>query len=290
MLKHNAPLALQQGTPAIGRFFPKACSQQTLQNGDLYVQFSGVGYAWTSLSQRIGFTMGGTVTYEPDFRMDGCTAYAYFPTRQIEGSDFQIRMIEQPVANIINQLTPVGAQFGRELVNAQLAQGFTVIKEGNGNADFGLGMIETGKRPTHPFDVHGSSRITYENARVEVHQNQRDFIGPIVIEENNRGIFVQATLDGAPAIDVIYMRAQEAEPWLEQYMTNGVAGPPPGMPLGGDVLQMGPQPYQRMIPAPPGTYYVVLDNTTTAGQANPAAALLGAPPAAVSYVVEIGDR
>src|SRR5438105_996466 len=45
MTKHNAPLQLQADAPAIGRFFPRTCVQQTLQNGDLYVQFSGVGYA-----------------------------------------------------------------------------------------------------------------------------------------------------------------------------------------------------------------------------------------------------
>src|SRR5581483_5602373 len=66
MTRHNAPLQLQPDAPAIGRFFPKSCVQQTLQNGDLYVQFQGVGYAWTNISKKVTFTMNGTVTYDAD--------------------------------------------------------------------------------------------------------------------------------------------------------------------------------------------------------------------------------
>ena len=46
--------------------------------------------------------------------------------------------VEQPIANFVNQLTPLGNQFGGQLVNAQLRQGFTVIMESNQQADFDI--------------------------------------------------------------------------------------------------------------------------------------------------------
>src|SRR5689334_17572959 len=69
MTRHNAPLSLQAGTPSIGRFFPRTCTLQTLPTGDLSVQFSGVGYAWTNVSKKVSFTMDGNVTYDADFLM-----------------------------------------------------------------------------------------------------------------------------------------------------------------------------------------------------------------------------
>lgn len=291
MLKHNAPLALQQGTPSIGRFYPRQCTQQMLQNGDLFVQFSGEGYAWTNLSQKVTFTMTGTVTYDVDFLMDGCTAYAYFRTHEVRGSDFQIRVIQNQVANLVNSLTPMGQQFASQLVNAQLQQGFTVIIDQDQSADFGLGMIEKGKRPEHPFDVHGSNRITYENARTDVHVNQRDFVGPIKIEDANRKIYVQATLDGTPAVDVVFMNEPEAQYMLDQYLKFGPAGAPPNnapTQYGSDVIQYG-VPYQNSRAVPPGTYYVVFDNSNMLGQVAPQVNPLSDPAATISYTVQIGD-
>lgn len=289
MVKHNAPLQMQADAPAIGRFFPRTCSQQTLENGDLYVQFSGVGYAWTNVSKKVSFTMDGTVTYDPDFLMEGCTAWAYFRTRQIQGANFTTRLIEQPIANFVNQLTPLGNQFGGQLVNAQLRQGFTVIMESNQQADFGLGMIERGKRPVHPFDVHGSGKIQYENIRTDVHVNERDFVGPIVIDDANRAIFVQAQLDGTQAIDVMFMAKQEADVALDQYLQIAQASPLPMPPsFGGDVIQAG-VPYNGFRKVPPGTYFVVFDNSTSAGQVAPAINLLADPAATISYAVQIGD-
>ena len=69
----------------------------------------------------------------------------------------------------MDELTPVGDNFGRQLVQGKLAEGFTVIRKPNGDADFGLGIIELGKTPSKPYNVHGSSRIAYENTRTEMH-------------------------------------------------------------------------------------------------------------------------
>lgn len=288
MVQHSAPLKLQEDTPAIGRFYPRGCTQQMLPNGDLFVQLSGVGYAYTNVSKKISFQMSGTVAYDPDFLMEGSTMYAYFRTRQVQGSNFQTRLIEQPVANIINQLTPLGDQFGRQLVSGKLAEGFTVIRESNGNADFGLGMIERGKRPVHPFDVNTTARTTYENMRVELHQGERDFIGPIVVSGSGHAMFVTANMDGAPAVDVLYMRKAEGEASLELFLAYPQAGPLAGAPFMGDVIQAG-APYARTIPVPEGTYYMVLDNTASAGQVAPPANLFDDRAAVINYVVQLGD-
>jgi hypothetical protein len=289
MLKRNAPLALQQGTPAIGRFYPKQCTQSELPDGNIFVQFAGVGYAWTNVSKKLTFTMGGTVAYNADFLMEGSTMYAYFRPVQVTHSNFQSRVIEQPVASFLNQLTPLGNTFGQQLVQGKLAEGFTVIRENDGNADFGLGLIERGKRPQKPFDVKGGSRVTYENARTEVHQNQRDFVGPIVVSDTGRALYVTATLDGVQAADVLLMRQAEGEASLDYYLAYPQVGPLAGAPFVADVMQAGVQ-YQRTVPVAPGTYYLVFDNSTSAGQVSPPVNLLDDRAAVISYVVQVGDE
>src|SRR5262249_20300189 len=56
MTSREAPLKLAADAPIIGRFYPQQCTQQVLDNGDLWVQFSGFGYAWTNLSKKVTFT------------------------------------------------------------------------------------------------------------------------------------------------------------------------------------------------------------------------------------------
>jgi hypothetical protein len=288
MLKHDAPLQLAPDQPVIGRFYPKTCTSKEVENGDLAVTFSGIGYAWTNLSKKLAFDMTGSVVYNQDFLMDGSTMYAYFRTRAVQSSDFKTRVIEQPVASFLNQLTPMGDNFGRQLVGSKLAEGFTVIRGNDGSADFSLGIVELGKKPAHPFDVHGSSRIAYENTRVEVHQNQRDFVGPIVVEDSGRALFVTGTMDGAPPIDVLFLRKDEAETSVGYYTTYAQIGPLGGQPFYGEVMQPG-APYSRTVPVPKGTYYVVFDNSSSAGQVAPIVNPLDDRAAVVSYVVQVGD-
>ena len=288
MLKHDAPLQLAPDQPVIGRFYPRTCNTKEMENGDLFVSFSGVGYAWTNLSKKLAFDMNGSVQYNQDFLMDGSTMYAYFRTRQVQSSEFKTRVIEQPVASFLNQLTPLGDNFGKQLVQSKLAEGFTVIRDKDGNADFSLGVVELGKKPQHPFDVHGSSRITYENTRVEVHQNQRDFVGPIVVEDSGRALFVTGTMDGSPPIDVLFLRKDEAETSIGYYTTYAQIGPLGGQPFYGEVMQTG-VPYSRTVPVPKGTYYVVFDNSSSAGQVAPFVNPLDDRAAVVSYVVQLGD-
>jgi hypothetical protein len=288
LVKHSAPLKLADDQPAIGRFFPTSCKTSELPNGDLQVALGGRGYAWTNLTKKVTFDMTGTVEYDQDFQLDGSTMYAYFRTKRVSKSDFKSRAVENPVANLVNSLTSAGDNFGRQLLSSELQKGFTVIRDKDGNADFGLGVVELGKRPLKPWDVHGQNRITYENTRSEVHQNERDFVGPIWIEDSGRALWVTATLDGLDAADVLVLRKDDGERSIDAYVADGSAGPLAGVPVFSDVVRNGVQ-YTKAIKLPKGAYYLVWDNTPTAGRVAPAVQMLNDSAATLTYIVQIGD-
>ncbi len=290
MVTRNAPLKLSDDTPIIGRFYPQDCRQRELENGDLSVQFSGFGYGWTNLSKKVTFTMSGAVDYNQDFLIaeEQCDLYGYFRTRRIHGSDFRIVKIEQQFASFMNALSPVGENFGRQLVTGKLGEGFTVIHDHTGNDDFGLGVIPVGRRPFHPFQARGKDRIVYENLRTEVHQNQRDFIGPIEVTEAGRQLYLTLQVDGAAAIDLFVMTKEQGDSALRLYFDYPQSGPLLTPPMLTDVVRGG-APYTRSVPAPKGLYWVVLDNTPTAGPTMPPQNPYDDRAALVSYAIEIGD-
>jgi hypothetical protein len=293
MTGRNAPLSLGPDQPVIGRFFPQHCSQQVLDNGDLWVQFDGFGYAWTNLSRKVTFTSAATIQYNQDFKCaEDDAIYAYFDTRTVSPPDFRVAQIEQPVANLVqNWIAPFADNFGRQMLSGQLGQGFTVIQNTNGGIEFGFGHLPLGQHPSHPFDVHGSNRITYESLRTEVHASERDFIGPITVDGPNRAIFLKMHLEGVPSADVFVVPKNEGDASLGLYFQYGPVGPMAYPPRFSDVLQYGVE-YQRAVPVPAGMYYVVIDNTPSAGQTAPPAPLFGVmgdAPAIVNYAIQIGD-
>ena len=293
MTARNAPLSLSPGAPVVGRFFPQRCSQQVLDNGDLWVQFEGFGYAWTTVSKKVTFTSRATIQYNQDFKCaedDGL--YAYFDARSVSPPDFQIVRIEQPVGNLVqNWIAPFADNFGRQMVSGELTQGFTVI-ENNSNIEFGLGHLPLGQHPARAFDLHGSGRVTYENLRTEVHSNERDFIGPIPIEGVGRALVLHMHLEGVPSADVFVVPKAEGDASLTLYVQYGSVGPLAFLPRFSDVIRYGEE-YERAVPVPPGMYYVVIDNTPSAGQVAPPPAplfsVLGDSAAVVNYAIQIGD-
>jgi hypothetical protein len=287
MQVHDAPLSLTPGAPVIGRFFTTSCQQQQLQNGDYFVQFAGYGYGWTNLSRKLTFTMSGAVDYQADFQLSGSTMYIYFRPRQITASNFQSHVIEQPVASFLNSMSNLGDTFGKQIVASELSQGFTVIRDSNGSADFSVGIVEVGRRPQHPIDVHGNDHVTWENARVEVHQGERDFVGPIEIADSGRALFVTANVSG-PAIDILVLRKEVGDASLRLYFDYPQAGPLSGAPMSSDVIQPSVN-YQRAFPVDQGQYYVVFDNSPTAGTVSPPMNVLDDRFATVSYAVQTGD-
>jgi hypothetical protein len=296
MTTHNAPLKLAADAPVIGRFFPQHCTQQVLDNGDLWVQFDGQGYAFTNLSRKVTFTSAATIQYNQDFRCaTDNSIYAYFDTRTVSPPDFRIVQIEQPMANLVqNWIAPFADSFGRQIVSGQLGQGFTVIQGDDGSTDFDVGHLPLGQRPVHPFNLHGNNRATVESLRTQVNANERDFIGPITVDGGGRAIYLTMQLDGQQAVDVMVLPKAVGDQALQQYVSYGPAGPLGVQPTFQDVLQYGVQ-YQRAVPVPAGMYYVVIDNTPSAGQVAPPVTGLALPfgvadaAAVVNYAIQIGD-
>ncbi len=294
MLAHDTPIAIAPGMPSIGRFFPQRCAQSTLPNGDLFLQFDGFGYAFTPVSKKLTFSMAGAVEYDQDFRVSpSCDVYAYFRTKEVKSSNFQTRVVEEPVASFLNSLTTFSTDVGRQLVSGKLAEGFTVVEDSHQMYDFSLGLLREGEKPAHPFDVHGDGRLRYEAGRTEVHQDQRDFIGPIEVGDSGRALYVDATLEGIPAMDVLVMRKEDAMVSLGLYESYPRSGPLNAAVLYGDVLASG-RPYAQAFKVPKGAYFVVLDNTPTAGTVAPPpraaiASVLDDHVGVVSFAIAVGD-
>jgi hypothetical protein len=292
MPRHNAPLKLTADAPIIGRFYPQHCQQQELENGDLWVHFDGFGYAWTNLSKKVTFTSTATIQYNQDFRCaDDNSIYAYFDTRSVSAPEFQLRTIEQPMANLVQGwIQPFADNFGRQMLSGKLAQGFTVIRGDDGSTDFDLGHLALGQRPLHPFNVHNTNRLEVESGRTNVYANERDFIGPIPIDDAGRAIYLTMQVDGQPSITVALVGKSEGDASLQRYIDYGPAGPLAYPPRFAEAVQYG-VPYQRAVSMPPGMYYVVIDNANQAGRAT-APPLLGFgvdAVAVVSYAIQIGD-
>ncbi len=291
MTSRNAPLRLAPDSPVIGRFYPAQCT--ATEGEQLNLRFAGYGYAWTNLSKKMTFQGGASAAYRYDFQVtegNHCDVYAYFRPSRVDATEFRLHRIEGTAASLFNQFTQFGDNFGRQVIATKLSDGFTVIaydaKENH--VDFGLGIVPFGKKPFHPYDVRGSEKITVENERVEIHQNQRDFVGPIVVEESGRALYLSARLDGAPAIDVLLMRKAEAEASLQLYFEYPQSGPLAAPPMTGDVLSAGME-LKRAIVVPPGIYYLVLDNTPSAGQIVPPNNPFDDRAAIVNYLIQIGD-
>jgi hypothetical protein len=291
MLARDAPLRLSPDSPVIGRFFPQQC---TANEGDqLQLNFAGIGYAFTNITKKVTFSTSVSALYRYDFTVtpDGpCDIYAYFRPSRIDAQNFTTNRIENAAVSVFNAFTNMGNQFGQQLVGQKLNDGFTVIAYDASptNIDFGLGIIPTGQKPFHPFDVHGSDKATFESERVEVHQNERDFVGPITVDTTNRAIFTTATVDGAPAIDVMYVTKDQGDASLRLYWDYPQIGPLAAPPLVSDVLQQGVQ-MRRAVPVPPGMYYVIFDNSAAAGVVNPQANPLDDRSAVVNYLIQVGD-
>ncbi|MCW5837975.1 MAG: hypothetical protein KIS78_36635 [Labilithrix sp.] len=292
MKSRNAPLKLSADSPVIGRFYPNQC---TANEGDvLNVTFSGYGYAWTNVTKKTTFLGGASAGFRYDFQVaesGDCDIYSYFRPARIDNTTFQTHRIESQMASMFAGMSSFGNDFGKQTLSKKLQEGFTVIAlDGSeSNVVFSLGIVPLGKKPFHPYQLErGDGKITYENDRTEIHQNQRDFVGPIVVEDSGRAIYLTASVDGVPAIDVLLMRKAEAEQSLHYYFEYPQAGPLAGNPMSSEVLANG-NPLKRAIVVPPGTYYVVFDNTPTAGQVSPTISPLDDRAAVVNYLIQIGD-
>ena len=294
MQRRSVPLRLREGEPAIGRFYPTACFAQQLANQNLFVQISGYGYAWTNLTKRMAFEANGAVEYDHDFQMDGSTMYVYFRQKTTSAVSFKTGLIEQPATAVVSNMPalPGGASFadtfGNQILKNEIARGFTVIRDDNGAVEFGLGLIEKGKRPFSPYRVRDSGRVLYANDRTEIHQNQREYAGPFEVVGDDSALYITAQVEGAPAVDVLVVHRGTGDQWLQTYTKQIAPTPLSGLPSLDEPVAAGPV-WKRVVRLPPGLYYVVFDNTAGAGRTAPTTYAYDDRAALVSYAVEMGD-
>lgn len=295
--KRGAPLRMREDQPIMGRFFVTNCDFKEQENGDIYIQFNGFGYAWTQPTSRLGFTANAAVQYNQDFLLDGSTMYAYFRPRSAPAATFKTEMIEKrdqtglgAVLGSIFGVDQTANKIGAQLMAQELAKGFTVIREANGDSDFGPGIIEKGQRPFHPFSIHGSDKVTLANDRTEIHEQQRDFLGPFEVDSSGRALYVTMNLDGAQAADLFLMRKDAGDAWLNEYSFKPVLGQMWVPALISDVLPARTA-FKRTAPLPKGSYYIVIDHSSLAGPVNPPVGPSGGSevPATISYIVQLGD-
>ena len=71
MMARGVALKLTDDHPVAGRFFGRDCQSDVI-NGEskqtFVVRYSGLGYVWTNMTQRVGFEVLGSVELLPDFR------------------------------------------------------------------------------------------------------------------------------------------------------------------------------------------------------------------------------
>jgi hypothetical protein len=293
ILKRGAPLKLDPTGPTIGRFFPDQCQHLVNeQTQTVTLSFGGTGYAWTPLAGRVGFRATAAVEYRMDFYLAEDAIYVWGKTARIVGApEFQVGSVENKMVDWASR-TPVGymAQtFGGQIVQNQLANGFTVVRTDDGD-EFALGYLAPPQRPTKPFDLSEGDRVVYANESTEVRAEQVDFLGPFEVADDEQALFFRFRLTGSPAEALVYTR-QVADMWRQNLQLGAPLGPPPQQPITGFPIQPGVEQRQRLS-LPRGQYYLVFDNSSRVGMVNPPwnpLNMVGASAAVLSYTVELGD-
>jgi len=290
--KRSVPLQLRQDDPASGRFFPNSCATQQLANGNIFVQVGGYGYAWTNITKRITFDASAAIEYQHDFLMHDSTMYVYLREKATTATTFTTRLVEVPPQAPVTGLPGGNTQgfvnlIGAAVLHGELGKGFTIIRDSDGHIDFGVGIVETGKRPKSPYTPADNGRVVLANERIEVHQDQRDYVGPFEMSEDKQALFLSVAIDGAPSVDVMVVHRGIGEAWLVSYTSQATLGQPPAPPVLDEPVTSG-MVWRRTLPLPKGQYYVVFDNSPAAGRSAPPVVAGDDRAVLVNYAVEIG--
>lgn len=290
MLKRGVPLKLPQlGNASVGRFFPSQCFVQVDDaRKSIVMSASGTGYATLPVARRVGFYVGMTVEYVPDFRLESDSTYVWGQfSRFVSPPDLRIVGVENPVVNLATR-TPAGdvaTALGNGLVAGEIGKGFTVVRQDDGD-DFALGHLEPPKKPARQF-TGGADHVVLASDLTGVSGQSRDYLGPFTIENKDAALFVHAKVDGAPLAFAVVERSV-GEAWRRAYEAALPLAPAPGPMMAQGTLGIGEA--NLRFPLQPGTYYVVLEN-----QAQAPFAPLGVPLpvpeqlAYASYSIEVGD-
>jgi len=290
MLAQGIALRLSSDHPVAGRFFGRACQADVIDDDErrnFTVKFSGIGYAWTNLTGRVGFEVLGAVELLPDFQMAPDNAmYVYFRTNRVDITQMKLTLVESSTVRSAAALSNADPErVGRDVLQAQLGRGFTVIRSNeSGATEFGPGLIAVGEHPYHPFKV-ASEHPVLVNERTEIHRNQQDFIGAFKVAGDDKALAIAVTVDGAPGVNVALISGSEGQQLIERYIhTPGVASlfAPPryvqDIPYG--VL------FRQSIQVPEGTYYLLIQHLA---QPPPNRAGHDDRAAKVDYLVQLVD-
>ncbi len=299
MLRAGAPLKFGDDEPVVGRFFADSCQSQVLDDDahkSFVVQYTGRGYAWTNVTQRLGFSSRGVVEYQTDFQLSGGAMYVYFRPRLIDGAAFQTTLVESALAKGGLAVAGVNANaLGKHIVESELRRGFTVIRrDSSGSMDFALGLVATGEQPFKPFEVKRTDKQILANERTEVHQGQQDYVGAFEVSDSGQALYLTVALDGVSSADVLVMPKPVGDVLLGHYLeTAGAASVASGSPspalLDDTVTQSGGL-WQRFVNVDPGRYYVVIDNSAELGKTTPDTSMKDDAAAKVDYLILLGDR
>lgn len=291
MRRRGAALEASDTEPVMGRFFADGCHAQVLdeeRRQSIVVRYSGRGYGWTNLSHRLGFESAGVLEYAVDFQRHDDALYVYFRPRNIGSASFKTLLVESPLAQVGLGLSGVSPdQIGREVLEAQLMRGFTVIRHSErGETEIGPGLIPLGQRPFRPFTVHASDKRTLDNDRTEVHAQQQDFIGGLVASDGGGALTLTMSVDGVPAVDVFVLSEAAALTMLRSYVTRPGAALLAGPPVFEAVLGAGaPSRWQVRLPA--GVHYLLIDHSDAVGRTRGPDASHGDRAAKVDYLVQV---
>lgn len=291
MLKRGVPLKLPAfGNASVGRFFPQQCFVQVDDyKKSIVMTASGTGYVTVPLARRVGFSVGMSVEYLPDFRLESDSMYVWGKfSRFVTQPEMKVVGVENPVVNLATK-TPAGdvaSVIGNGIVASEIGRGFTVVRQDDGD-DFTLGHLEPPEKPKRQFKS-GEDRVVLASDLTAVHAGARDYLGPFEVAANDAALFFRAKVEGAPVVYAVVDRSV-GEAWRRSYESAQPMAAPPGATIGQGQLAVGESSVR--FPLQPGTYYLVLENQSPAPFA-PLGMPLPFPEqiAYVSYSAEIGDR
>jgi hypothetical protein len=295
MLKAGAPLKFGDDEPVVGRFFADSCQSQVLDDDthkSFVVQYTGKGYAWTNVTERIGFSSRGVVEYQTDFLLSNGAMYVYFRPRSIDGAAFQTTLVESALATGGLAVAGVNANdLGKHIVESELRRGFTVIRRGSSGAmDFALGLVEAGEQPFKPFDVKRTNKQILADERTEVHAGQQDYVGAFEVTDSGQALYLTMAIDGAPNADVLVVPKPVGDGLLDHYLQTAGGAALSSPALLDDTVTQTSGLWQRFVNVDPGRYYIVIDNSAQLGRTAPDMSVKDDAAAKVDYVVLLGDR
>jgi hypothetical protein len=291
MLSRSAPLRLAPNPNVVGRLYPEQCQAVVNDQAQtITLSFSGSGLVWTPVAGRVAFTAAASVEYKMDFYLAEDAVYVWArPARVVSPPVFQVTAVEAKLLDMAAQgpLGFIANALGGQIVSGQLASGFTVVHAEDGDS-FALGQLQPPARPPRVF-AGTEGRKMLVNETIEVHHDQIDLLGPLLVEEPGQALHVRLVARG-PGLDVLLLPRGTGDLMRQSLAMGNPLGPPPSPPMSSFPLMAG-RDFAQRIPLAPGQYYLLLDNSMRIGVTNPPwnpLGVVGSNTGLVSAAVELG--